>query len=128
MAPTMEPKSLFLVAIGGAFGAVARYAISEWVPSEFPWGTLGVNVVGSFLLGVLIAMSIINEQVSPEVLLLVGTGALGAFTTMSTFSLDVIQLIDSGKHMPAAGYMMANFALCPLFAFIGWRYIPMLFS
>ena len=128
MAPTMEPKSLFLVAIGGAFGAVARYAISEWVPSEFPWGTLGVNVVGSFLLGVLIAMSIINEQISPEILLLVGTGALGAFTTMSTFSLDVIQLIDSGKHMPAAGYMMANFALCPLSAFIGWRYIPMLFS
>lgn len=128
MAPTMEPKSLFLVAIGGAFGAVARYAISEWAPSEFPWGTLGVNVIGSFLLGVLIAMSIIHEQVSPEIILLVGTGALGAFTTMSTFSLDVIQLIDSGKHMPAAGYMMGNFTLCPLSAFIGWRYIPMLFS
>jgi CrcB protein len=128
VAPDMEPKSLLLVAMGGAFGAVARYAISEWIPSEFPWSTLGVNVVGSFLLGVLIAMSIINEQVSPEILLLVGTGALGAFTTMSTFSIDVIHLIDSGEHMPAFSYMMANFTLCPLSAFIGWRYIPMLFS
>lgn len=124
----MEPKSLLLVAAGGAAGAVARYAISEWMPGEFPWSTLLVNITGSFLLGVLVALAIINKQVSPEVLLLVGTGALGAFTTMSTFSIDVIQLIDSGKHMPALGYMAANFALCPLAAFIGWRYIPLIFS
>lgn len=112
------------MAVGGACGAVARYAITEWIPYDFPWGTLVVNVLGSFLLGVLIAVGITNEQVTPEILLLVGTGALGAFTTMSTFSVDVIQLIDSGEHMPALSYMFANFILCPLFAFVGWRYIP----
>lgn len=120
----MEPRALLLVAVGGACGAVARYAITEWIPNDFPWGTLVVNVLGSFLLGVLIAVGITNEQVTPEILLLVGTGALGAFTTMSTFSVDVIQLIDSGEHMPALSYMFANFILCPLFAFVGWRYIP----
>ncbi|MBO58238.1 MAG: fluoride efflux transporter CrcB [Euryarchaeota archaeon] len=122
----VEPKSLLLVAIGGACGAVARYAISEWVPSEFPWSTLLVNLLGSFLLGVLVSMGIANEQVTPEMLLLIGTGALGAFTTMSTFSLDVIQLIDSGEHVPAFSYMLANFIFCPVAAFIGWRYIPIL--
>ena len=115
----MEPRALLLVAVGGACGAVARYAITEWIPYDFPWGTLVVNVLGSFLLGVLIAVGITNEQVTPEILLLVGTGALGAFTTMSTFSVDAIQLIDSGEHMPALGYMLGNFILCPLFAFVG---------
>ncbi len=122
----VEPKSLMLVAVGGAFGAVARYTMSEWIPSDFPWSTLVVNVLGSFLLGVLITIGLTNEQVSPEMILLIGTGALGAFTTMSTFSLDLIQLIDSGEHLPALGYMFANLILCPLSAFIGWRYIPML--
>ncbi|MDP6099506.1 MAG: fluoride efflux transporter CrcB [Candidatus Thalassarchaeaceae archaeon] len=122
----MESKALLLVAVGGACGAVARYAITEWIPSDFPWGTLVVNVLGSFLLGVLIAVGITNEQVTPEILLLVGTGALGAFTTMSTFSVDAIQLIDSGEHMPALGYMLGNFILCPLFAFVGWRCLPII--
>ena len=122
----MESKALLLVAVGGACGAVARYAITEWIPSDFPWGTLVVNVLGSFLLGVLIAVGITNEQVTPEILLLVGSGALGAFTTMSTFSVDAIQLIDSGEHMPALGYMLGNFILCPLFAFVGWRCLPII--
>ncbi len=125
-ATTVEPKSLLLVAIGGACGAVARYAISEWIPSEFPWGTLLVNILGSFLLGVLVSAGIANEHVTPEMLLLIGTGALGAFTTMSTFSLDLIQLVDAGERMPAVSYMLANFILCPLSAFIGWRYIPII--
>ncbi|MBT4058836.1 MAG: fluoride efflux transporter CrcB [Euryarchaeota archaeon] len=124
----MEPKSLLLVAAGGAFGAAARYAVSEWIPGEFPWSTLAVNIIGSFLLGVLIAMALINEQITPEIVLLVGTGALGAFTTMSTLSVDVIQLFDTGDKIPAITYIMANFTLCPLFAFIGWRYIPMIIS
>ena len=75
---------------------------------------------------VLVSAGIANEHVTPEMLLLIGTGALGAFTTMSTFSLDLIQLVDAGERMPAVSYMLANFILCPLSAFIGWRYIPIL--
>lgn len=124
----MDGRAILLVGLGGAFGAIARYAISEWIPDGFPWSTLVVNLLGSFLLGTLIAISLTNEQVSPEVLLLVGTGALGAFTTMSTFSVDVIELLDSGQRFPALSYMLANMFLCPLFAFIGWKYIPLMLS
>lgn len=119
---------MLLVALGGAFGATARYAIQEWIPSDFPWSTLVVNVTGSFLLGTLIAIALVNEQVNSDILLLAGVGALGAFTTMSTLSVDFIQLIDSGERIPAVTYMMANFILCPLAAFIGWRYLPFVLS
>ncbi len=124
----MELKGLLLVALGGAIGATARYAIQEWNPSDFPFSTLIVNVLGSFLLGILIAVAMVNEQVTSEIVLFAGVGALGAFTTMSTLSVDFIQLMDSGDRLPALTYMMVNFILCPLAAFIGWRYLPLVLS
>ena len=124
----MQAKVILLVAAGGACGAVARYVISEWITSDFPWGTLTVNILGSFLLGVLIAFGASSDHVTPEVLLFVGTGALGAFTTMSTFSIEVIELLDSQKYFPAVSYALSNFICCPLMAFVGWRFIPLLFN
>ena len=76
----MEPKMLALVGIGGAIGAVLRYAIGEWIPDGFPWGTLTVNLLGSLLLGIIVGMSL-----SAEMGLLLGTGIMGAFTTMSAY-------------------------------------------
>ena len=70
-----------LVALGGAAGAVLRFYISETLPSEaFPWATLSVNLVGSFLLGIVMAASLANVLGEAEALLL-GVGVLGAFTT-----------------------------------------------
>ena len=74
-----------LVAMGGAIGAVLRFYISETLPSEaFPWATLSVNLVGSFLLGVVMAATVSNVLGETQALFL-GIGVLGAFTTMSTF-------------------------------------------
>ena len=74
----MEPKMLALVGVGGAIGAVLRYMIGEWIPDGFPWGTLTVNLLGSLILGIIVGMSL-----SAEMGLLLGTGIMGAFTTMS---------------------------------------------
>ena len=87
----MEPKMLALVGVGGAIGAVLRYMIGEWIPDGFPWGTLTVNLLGSLILGIIVGMSL-----SAEMGLLLGTGIMGAFTTMSAYSVDLVELFENG--------------------------------
>ncbi|MDP7000956.1 MAG: CrcB family protein, partial [Candidatus Poseidoniaceae archaeon] len=85
----MEPKTLLLVALGGAMGAVLRYMVGNWLPSEpYPWSTLGVNLVGSLALGALACAAVSHEMVSETTMLFLGIGVLGAFTTLSTYSLE----------------------------------------
>ena len=107
---------LALIAAGGAIGAVLRYAIGEWLPNDFPWGTLTVNLIGSLLLGMLVGLSI-----SEEMALLLGTGLMGAFTTMSAYSVDLIKLFEDEKFGPAGGYLIATLLGCPLLAYAGWK-------
>lgn len=87
--------SLLLVMAGAAVGSSVRFLtdrfISSRTPSAFPWGTFAVNVVGSFVLGVVVALS------GPEGRLLLGTGFCGALTTYSTFSYQTWSLIESGS-------------------------------
>ena len=83
----MDSKLLALVALGGAMGAVLRYSIQSMVGADSaPYATLGVNLVGSLLLGVLFGAIAAGTVISEGSVLLVGTGLLGAFTTMSTFA------------------------------------------
>lgn len=112
----MEPRLLLLVGLGGAFGAMLRYGVNELLSGSFPWGTLLVNSVGSLLLG-----CIVGAALSPEMGLLFGTGVMGAFTTMSAYSVDLIELLESGQHGPAAGYLIATLLGCPLLAWGGMR-------
>ena len=114
----MEPKMIALVGVGGAIGAVLRYMIGEWLPDGFPWGTLTVNLLGSFLLGVIIGMSI-----SPEMGLLLGTGIMGAFTTMSAYSIDLVELFESSEYGTAASYLLITLLGCPLLAYGGMKLI-----
>lgn len=86
----VEP--LVLVALGGFAGATCRYLVSPAAPVGFPWGTLVVNVAGSFLLGVLLYESRLVGALSPETRLVVGTGFLSSFTTYSTFALETASL------------------------------------
>ena len=110
-----------LVALGGAAGAVLRFYISEALPSEaFPWATLSVNLVGSFLLGIVMAASLANVLGEAEALLL-GVGVLGAFTTMSTFSVETMMLIEDGRWRTAGIYVMASAVVAPLLAWFGWK-------
>ena len=112
----MEHKLLALVGVGGAIGAVLRYMIGEWIPDGFPWGTLTVNLLGSLLLGILVGMSL-----SAEMGLLLGTGIMGAFTTMSAYSVDLVELFDNGEYGPAVSYLLMTLLGCPLLAYGGMK-------
>ena len=104
------------VAVGGALGAVSRYSFGlvalALIGNRFPWATLGVNVVGSFLIGlaaVLIGDRIVDGELWRP---LVIVGFLGAFTTFSAFSLDTLLLLQQGNYNTALAYMLGSVALC----------------
>lgn len=105
--------SLLLVALGGAVGALGRYGLSGWVQGRvglFPWGTLVVNVLGSFLLG--FAVRYLESTVVPaEWRQAITIGLLGAFTTFSTFSYEAVVLAQAGDWGRAAAYVLASVAL-----------------
>ncbi len=92
----MTPRSLLLVAAGGALGTLARYGLDEATGSTttWPWATFIVNIVGSFALGVLAAR--VAEPSDPRRLLL-GTGLLGGFTTYSAFAVQTEALLRNGE-------------------------------
>lgn len=100
---------LLLIASAGAVGALCRYGIALAVgPVGFLWVTLGINVVGSFLLGVLVAVLPAPDNTIRAV---VGTGLLGAFTTLSPFSVETVTLVRDGRPGAAAGYVVASLLL-----------------
>lgn len=103
------------VAIGGATGALCRYMSAGLMlrlfGSGFPYGTLFVNVLGSFVMGLLIEAMALKWSPSPEMRVFLITGFLGAFTTFSTFSLDVALQIERGAYMAAASYIMLSVIL-----------------
>ena len=86
--------TLVLIAVGAAAGALSRYLLSGWVqdllPSRFPWGTFVVNISGSFLLGLVFVLAIEHEIMQPELRLPLMVGFIGAYTTFSTFMLEIV--------------------------------------
>tara|TARA_B110001452_G_scaffold265525_1_gene270337 strand:+ start:1301 stop:1672 length:372 start_codon:yes stop_codon:yes gene_type:complete len=114
-------QQLGIVALGGAIGATLRYVVGEWVSVDsFPYATLSVNLIGSFLLGVL-AVGLAQNILSVNMALLLGTGVLGAFTTMSTFSVETIQMFDQGRGSSAIVYIGLTMVLGPILALLGWK-------
>lgn len=106
---------VLLVAIGGAVGSVCRYlagvvALRLFGPA-FPWGTLIVNLTGSFAIGVLTELLARRFNAPMELRVLLVTGFLGGFTTFSSFSLDTIILYERGAFALAAAYVMASVVL-----------------
>lgn len=103
--------TLVAVAVGGALGAVGRYALSTGVQralgAGFPWGTLTVNVVGSFLMGLLVA-ALQRGSLPAEMQSLLAVGVLGSFTTFSAFSLETAQLLQDGAWTRASAYVLAS--------------------
>jgi CrcB protein len=92
----MEGRLMLLVGIGGAIGAMLRYVISDIIPSEeFPYGTITVNLLGSLILGFMFGAIAADALISQDNLLLFGTGLLGAFTTMSTFAMETVNLSEN---------------------------------
>ena len=100
-----------VVALGGAIGAVARYAASLWWPVRdggFPWTTFGINVVGCAVIGVF--MVVITDVWAAHRLVrpFFGTGVLGGFTTFSTYAVDIQKLVDAGHPRTALAYLAAT--------------------
>jgi len=109
---------IFYVAAGGAVGAVGRFGVDRlagaFLGHGFPFGTLIVNIAGSFLLGAMIEASALVWSPSPEIRAMIVIGLLGAFTTFSTFSLDVVTLMTRGEMAHALVYVGVS-----IFASIG---------
>ncbi len=103
---------LLLVCLGGALGSGARYLVSTWAAlhlgAEFPRGTLIVNVTGSFLLALIVALR--PGLLSPEVRLFLGAGIMGGSTTYSSFNTETLSMLNGGS----AGLAAANLALTVL--------------
>jgi CrcB protein len=111
----MNAKIFLFVALGGAAGAVMRYftisMVGYWFGHGFPYGTILVNVVGSFILGALVETMALVWSPSEAVRALMVVGVLGAFTTFSTFSLDVHTLAIRGNYLALGGYVAGSIVL-----------------
>ena len=117
----MDGRALLLVAIGGAIGALARYLTTTMLPIDSHWSTLAINLSGSFLLGIIAGGMYSSGAISDELLLLIGTGILGAFTTMSTFSVDLMRMVDDSQLTTAGIYLTSTALIGPLLAYVGWK-------
>ena len=117
---------LLLVCIGGAVGAGMRHlmmiAAGRLLGIAFPWGTLAVNVLGSFAMGLLVEALARRFAVSTEISMLLATGFIGGFTTFSSFSLDAAVLWERGALAAAMGYVGASVA-CSILALFGGLWV-----
>lgn len=117
--------ALFLVILGGGIGSGLRHGVNlaaaRWIGAEFPWGTLSVNVVGSFLIGALAAWFAFrgDSYTTQSLRLFLTTGILGGFTTFSAFSLDFALLFERGDTMLAIVYVVASMLLSIAAIFAG---------
>lgn len=114
---------ILLVAAGGAVGSVLRYLVWLWAlrsfgPS-FPWGTVTVNVTGSFLIGVFAEVIARKFGASAEMRVFLITGILGGYTTFSAFSLDAINLLERGEPVTALIYVASSVLLSALAVLAG---------
>ena len=104
--------NILLVAVGGAAGSVCRYltglAMTRWLGNGFPWGTITVNIVGSFVIGLLTELIARKVSMPMETRLLLVVGFLGGFTTFSSFSLDTMALFERGESLSAFAYVAAS--------------------
>lgn len=111
-----------MVAAGGALGAVARYSCYR-LALRLDWHaafvTLAVNVLGSFLIGMLYVFMVERSSLSPELQALLSVGFLGAFTTYSTYSLDALKLLEQGQVLLALAYLLGTLLLCVFAAWLG---------
>lgn len=115
MSPThrLHSHTVGLVAVGGAIGASLRYGLTAWFPdagSGFPWTTFTINLVGSFLLALLPALTVVRRN--PRLPPFLGTGILGGFTTLSAYSEQARSLVAAGSVGLAGTYVFGTLLAC----------------
>jgi len=123
---TATTTTWIAVALGGALGSLARYLLADVVTAltgpRFPWGTLLINVVGSFVIGLIAAATVPPAHIAmdPDVRIFLMVGLCGGFTTFSAFSLQTLELTQAGQLWPAAGYVVGSVVLCLVAVWLGW--------
>ena len=112
-------KNSVLVSVGGGIGALLRYGLNQWIPyAVIPWTTLLINVIGSFVLAFL-TFSLFQDVRYSKLKLFVGTGLCGGFTTMSTYALETVKLLNTN---PAAALL---YTMLTLFIGVGISFAGM---
>lgn len=116
-------ERLLWICFGGALGTGARYLVSGWVLTllgpGFPYGTLAVNVLGSFFLGGVMHVGLATEWMNPTVRLALSVGLAGGFTTFSTFSYETMHLLQDGAWSAALLNAVATMVACLAATFLG---------
>lgn len=119
----MQWGLLLAIGLGGALGSLARHFVSTGIYSvtgtAFPWGIFAANVLGGFIMGLIVELGALKLNYSLEMRAFLTTGILGGFTTFSAFSLDAALLIERGDWLMAAFYMVGSVALSVLALFGG---------
>ncbi len=114
------------VAVGGALGSVARFwlagVMALMTGPRFPWGTLLINVLGSFIIGLVAGFTLTPVRVAmhPDIRIFLMTSVCGGFTTFSAFSLQTLELLQNGEIVPALGYAIGSVLLCVVATYCGW--------
>lgn len=123
----MQLGILLAVALGGALGSLLRYFVAGAVQSAtwpgFPWGIFVVNITGGFAMGLIVELSALKLNLTPEIRAFLTVGILGGYTTFSTFSLDSALLIERGDYSGAALYVVGSALLSILALFIGLWFV-----
>ena len=116
-------NQLLLIFVGGGLGSLARFSISKFIQENihktFPFGTLGVNVLASIVLGIFVGMVEVKTLTNPNYKALIAIGFCGGFSTFSTFSNDTLQLIQNNRISEAFLNILLNVVLCLLATFGG---------
>jgi CrcB protein len=113
------------VAVGGGLGSMARFWMTGWMAgfteNRFPWGTLAINVLGSLVIGIVAGLTLTSSRMGwhPDVRIFLMTGICGGFTTFSAFSLQAVELLQTGNIGAACGYIAASVVFCLLATFAG---------
>lgn len=107
---------LLWIVLGGAAGTAARYLLGGWLLDRlgpaFPWGTLAVNLLGSFLIGFVMETSLLTGAINPTLRLALTTGVLGGFTTYSSFNYETLRLAEGGVWLTASANVGATLVGC----------------
>ncbi len=114
---------LVLICLGGAVGTGARYLVAtgmlRWLGPSFPYGTLTVNVAGSFLLGAIMELGLGYGAIGPDVRVVLATGVMGGFTTYSSFNYETVGYFERGTWAVGSAYVAATLVGCFLAGVLG---------